>query len=329
MPGINKRIAAALLAAAFFPFPLAQAQPVSMPQHVLQQQAGGYGVQVGDVRVTSLTDGSVPQNLYELFRWTKPEHIDRLLARNFQSNPVEASINAFLVTLPGHLVLVDTGSGQLFGPGKGGRLMESLAAQGIGPQDITDILLTHAHSDHAGGLVRDGQRVFPDAVVYVGKPDIDFFFNEDNQKKTGYDQAYFDIARLTLTPYLKAGKVRTFSGTQEVLPGMTATVHPGHTPGSAFYRLTSQGESITFVGDIIHVAAVQFPDPDVTITYDEDQARAASVRKAGFASFARDHTLIAAPHLPFPGIGHVRATGGNGYDWVPVTYTNREGNLHP
>ena len=329
MSGINKRIAAALLVAACFPLPFVQAQPVSVPQHVVRQQAGGYTVRVGEVRVTSLTDGSVPQNLHELFRRTRPEDIDRLLARNFQTNPVEASINAFLVTLPGHRVLVDTGSGQLFGPGNGGRLIESLAAQGIGPQDITDILLTHAHSDHAGGLVRDGQRVFPDAVVYVGKPDIDFFFNEDNQKKTGYDQAYFDIARLTLAPYLKAGKVRTFSGTQEVLPGMTATVHPGHTPGSAFYRLTSHGESMTFVGDLIHVAAVQFPDPEVTIAYDQDPARAAAVRKAGFASFARDRTLIAAPHLPFPGIGYVRASGGNGYDWVPVTYTNREGNPHP
>lgn len=329
MSGINKRIAAALLVAACFPLPFVQAQPVSVPQHVVRQQAGGYTVRVGEVRVTSLTDGSVPQNLHELFRRTRPEDIDRLLARNFQTNPVEASINAFLVTLPGHRVLVDTGSGQLFGPGNGGRLIESLAAQGVGPQDITDILLTHAHSDHAGGLVRDGQRVFPDAVVYVGKPDIDFFFNEDNQKKTGYDQAYFDIARLTLAPYLKAGKVRTFSGTQEVLPGMTATVHPGHTPGSAFYRLTSHGESMTFVGDLIHVAAVQFPDPEVTIAYDQDPARAAAVRKAGFASFARDRTLIAAPHLPFPGIGYVRATGGNGYDWVPVTYTNREGNPHP
>ncbi|WP_454765340.1 MBL fold metallo-hydrolase [Cupriavidus campinensis] len=324
MSGMKNRVAVALLATAFFQLPNARAQ-APVPQHVLQQQAGGYSVRVGDVKVTSLTDGTVPQNLHQLLRRAKPENIDRLLARNFQSNPVEASINAFLVTMPGHLALVDTGSGQLFGPGNGGRLVESLATQGITPQDITDVLLTHAHSDHAGGLVRDGQRIFPNATVYVGKPEVDFFFNQDNQKKTGYEQAYFDIARLTLTPYLDADKVKTFSGTQEILPGITATVYPGHTPGSAFYRLTNGGENITFVGDIIHVAAVQFPNPEVTIAYDEDQARAASVRKAEFASFARNRTLIAAPHLPFPGIGYVRAAGGNGYDWVPVTYTNREG----
>ena len=94
--------------------------------------------------------------------------------------------------------------------------------------------------------------------MYVGKPDIDFFFNDENQKNLG-DQNYFDVAHKTLKPYLDAGKVKTFSGTEQLLPGISGTVHPGHTPGSAFYTLESKGEKITFVGDIIHVAAVQFP----------------------------------------------------------------------
>jgi glyoxylase-like metal-dependent hydrolase (beta-lactamase superfamily II) len=89
--------------------------------------------------------------------------IDALLAKNFQTNPAEVSINAFLIAMPGHKILVDTGSGQLFGPGNGGRLIESLATQGIKPEDITEVLLTHAHSDHAGGLVKDGKVVFSNA----------------------------------------------------------------------------------------------------------------------------------------------------------------------
>ncbi|WP_034912379.1 MBL fold metallo-hydrolase [Erwinia sp. 9145] len=295
------------------------------PQHVVAQQAGGYSVQVGKIRVTSFTDGSVPQDLYTLLRHTTQADIDRLLARNYQSNPVEASINAFLIELPGHRVLVDTGSGQLFGPGNGGRLIESLATKGIKPEDITDVLLTHAHSDHSGGLVKDGQRVFTRASIWLGKPDVDFFFNDANQKKTGYDKQYFTVAQKTLRPYLDAGKVKTFSNTAEILPGITGTVHPGHTPGSAFYTLTSAGEKITFVGDIIHVAAVQFPQPGITIAYDEDQNKAAAVRQTAFAQFASQGDLIAAPHLPFPGIGHVAENDRGGYHWVPVTYTNRAG----
>ena len=209
------------------------------------------------------------------------------------------------------------------GPGNGGRLIESLATQGIKPQDITEILLTHAHSDHSGGLIKDGKAVFTNARVFVGKPDIDFFFNEENQKKTGYDQNYFDVAQKTLKPYLDAGKVVPFTGTSALLPGITGTVHPGHTPGSAFYTLESKGEKITFVGDIIHVAAVQFPQPDVTIAYDEDQDGATRVRKQAFDDFVKNRDLIAAPHLPFPRyrLCHQRRTRGlclgSGYLYQP------------
>ena len=329
MPTMTRRIAAALLIAALSQFPLAQAQETPVPLHPVQQQASGYSMRVGDVRVTALSDGTVPVDLHKLLRGAKPQDIDTLLARSFQHNPVETSINVFLINLPGHQILVDTGAGQLFGPGTGGRLLESLAAQGLRPADVTDVLLTHAHSDHAGGLVKDGQRVFANATVYIGQPDIDFFFNEDNQKKTGYAQHYFDVARQMLKPYLDAGQVRTFSTTEEILPGITATLHPGHTPGSAFYRLNSAGESLDFVGDIIHAAAVQFPRPDVTIAYDQNQARAASVREAQFAAFARERTRVAAPHLPYPGVGHLRHSATGGYDWVPVTYTNRQADAQP
>ncbi|MBN3044724.1 MBL fold metallo-hydrolase [Pectobacterium brasiliense] len=318
----RKSTASMLLASSLLFYPALQSL-ANVPQHTVQQQAGGYRVQVGKILVTSFTDGSVAQDLHNLLRRTTTQNTDTLLAKNFQANPVEASINVFLITLPGRKILVDTGSGQLFGPGNGGQLIDSLAAQGIHPQDITDILLTHAHSDHSGGMVKDGRRVFVNARVFVGKPDIDFFFNNANQQKTGYDQSYFDVAQKTLKPYLDAGKIVPFSGSTELMPGITGTVHPGHTPGSAFYTLVSEGEKMTFVGDIIHVAAVQFPQPNVTIAYDEDQDGAARVRNHAFEHFAKNKDLIAAPHLPFPGIGYVARHEHGGYAWVPITYTNR------
>ena len=295
------------------------------PQHVAAQAADSYDILVGDVRVTALSDGTVPQDLHTLLHRTTVAHTDALLARNFQSNSVEASLNAFLVRLPGKLVLVDTGSGQLFGPGNGGKLLGALSRAGVEPSQITDVLITHAHDDHTGGLVKDGKRVFENAVVHIGKPDIDFFFDNANQVRTGYDKSYFEVAQQTLKPYLDAGKLRTFIGKQDVLPGISGEIHPGHTPGSAFYTLQSKGERIVFVGDIVHVAAVQFPDPKITITYDEDENGAARVRAQTFASLAKSGDLIAVPHMPFPGFGHVRAASGGGYDWVPVTYTNRAG----
>jgi glyoxylase-like metal-dependent hydrolase (beta-lactamase superfamily II) len=133
---------------------------------------------------------------------------------------------------------------------------------------------------------------------------------------------YFDEAFKTVKLYVDAGKVQTFQGTSELMPGVTATIHPGHTPGSAFYTVQSEGQKIVFVGDIVHVAAVQFPQPAITIDYDVDQSSAAKTRQEVFATFAQDRTLIAVPHLPFPGIGHVRKVG-SGYEWVPAEYGNR------
>ncbi len=286
------------------------------------QSPGVYRFMVGDVRITALSDGTVPIDLHALLRGTTPANTDAVLARSFLANPVEASINVFLLEIGTRRVLVDTGSGDLFGPGNGGKLVESLKAAGADPGQIDDILLSHVHGDHSGGLVRDGRMIFTKAVIHVGKADVDFFLDSANGPRTGYDAHYFVEAAKTLKPYADAGRVKPFTGRTAVLPGIVAEVHAGHTPGSAFYTLESRGEQIVFIGDIVHVGAVQFANPAVTITFDVDPAKAALVRKQAFATFTRARTLIAAPHLPFPGVGHLRAHAP-GYEFVPIAYGNR------
>lgn len=317
-------LALALLGPFFLSATLAYPTPAAAQQVVLQG-ADVYRLRIGTVPVFALSDGSVPMNLHQLLQHTTPAEIDALLKLNFQSNPAEASINAYLVQLPGKLVLIDTGSGELFGPGAGGGLLASLERAGFKPEQITDILITHVHSDHAGGLVKGGQRVFENATVHVGKPDLDFFFDATAQQRTGYDQQFFDVAATTLKPYLDAGQVSPISADGEVVPGIFATLHPGHTPGSAFFTLSDGGEELVFVGDIVHSAAVQFPDTAVTIAYDLDAEGAARVRADAFDEFARNGTLIAVPHTAFPGVGHVRRNTV-GYDWVALNYTNRDPN---
>lgn len=113
------------------------------------------------------------------------------------------------------------------------------------------------------------------------------------------------------------------SGQTQVLPGITAIPAPGHTPGHAIYRVESKGHSITFIGDLIHVAAVQFSEPAVTITYDVDQTAAAKQRATLFDAFAASHELVAADHLPFPGVGYIQ-TQGNAYGLMPLNYRNRQ-----
>lgn len=287
------------------------------------QPPGVYRYRVGDLQITALSDGSVPTDLHALLHGTTTEEVDRLLHRAFLHNPQEASINAFLIDLGSRQVLVDTGAGSLFGPGQGGKLLGSLQAAGYAPEDIDDILLTHIHADHSGGLSRDGQRLFPQATVHVGKADLDFFLDPAHQGGVeGYDKRYFVGALDNVGPYVKANKVHALTGETPLFPGLKALPAPGHTPGHFFYLLESQGETVEFIGDTVHAASVQFPKPAITIEFDVSEKDAAAQRAKLFAAAARSRILIAAPHLPYPGLGHVRAEA-EGYTFVPVEYRDR------
>lgn len=318
--------AAALAAALIAPVPSRAQTTAAAPASVAAVRAqlpGVYRLRLGDFEVTSLSDGTVPMDLHKLLTGTTPDEVDGLLGRSFQQNPVETSINAFLIDTGSRLVLVDTGAGGFFGPGYGGKLLASLAAAGYQPQQIDDVLITHIHPDHSGGLVDGDRLVFPNATIHIGKPDLDFFLNPAEAASSGYDRKFFDQAAQSIGPYLRAGKVQPFAGVSRIMPGITAVPTPGHTPGHSFYLIESRGQQLELMGDIIHVGAVQFPQPRITIVYDVDPAAAASQRTTQFAALAKERRLVGAAHLPFPGIGHIRAEA-SGYGWVPVDYIDRE-----
>ncbi|MET0506344.1 MAG: MBL fold metallo-hydrolase [Luteibacter sp.] len=307
-----------------FAFATDVAPPAAVAVAGAHSQVGVYRGTVGDFKVTALSDGTVALDIHPLMKGVTTAEVDAALRRSFQANPVETSINAYLIDTGSRLVLIDTGVGEFFGPGKGGKLVTSLAAAGVRPDQIDDILLTHIHSDHSGGMIHAGKAVFPRATVHVGKPDVDFFLAPANQNgANGYDKAYFQQGSQTIAPYQASGRLNPFSGRTEVLPGITAIPAPGHTPGHVVYRVESKGESMTFIGDLVHVEAVQMAQPGITVAFDVDQKTAATQRLASFAEFAKEGEAIAAAHLPFPGIGHLAKTGA-GYTFVPEVYRDRD-----
>lgn len=285
-----------------------------------EQAPGVFRMRLGDFQITALSDGTAPQNLHEIMTNTNRKEVDGLLRRSFLTNPIEASINAFLIDTGSRLILVDTGAGRLFGPGVGGKLIESLAAAGYRPEQINDVLITHVHTDHSGGLTDGARIVFPNATIHAGQPDLDFFLTPANAAKAGYGQRFFDEAQATVAPYVRAGKVKGFSGRTQLFPGVTAIPTPGHTPGHAFYRVESRGEAIEFWGDIMHFGVIQFPRPSITVTYDVNPGAAAAQRARQFAAAAADRRRVAFAHVNFPGIGNLRAEAGGGYSWTPVEY---------
>lgn len=306
-----------------------QAQPAVEKEALInfKTQPGLYRYRLGAFEITSISDGTVPQDLHSLLRGSSKSDIDHLLKDAHVANPVEASINSYLINTGEKLILVDTGAGSFFGAGYGGKLVQRLQSDGYEPSQITDILITHVHTDHSGGLVNSGQAVFPNATLHIGKADLDFFLNSKNQNGVkNYDKVYFQQATTALTPYIKLGHISPISGSKQLFTGVHASPTPGHTPGHYFYTVESKGESITFIGDSIHVESVQFPKPEITITYDVDQPSAAKQRAVQFEKIAKEGGLIAAPHLPYPGIGYIhQEASGQGYRFIRAEYHDRDG----
>jgi glyoxylase-like metal-dependent hydrolase (beta-lactamase superfamily II) len=281
---------------------------------------GYYRMMLGDFEVTALSDGTVPLPMNKLLTGIKQEDAEAALARSFLGSPTETSVNAFLINTGTKLVMVDTGAAGLFGPTLG-RLLASLKAAGYQPEQVDEIYITHLHGDHVGGLMAGGKMAFPNAVVRVDQHDADFWLSKANMDKAGAEEkGAFQGATTSLNPYVQAGKLKTFEGDTELVPGVRAMATHGHTPGHSVYLVESKGQKLVLWGDLMHVAAVQFDDPTVTIAFDSDSKAALAQRQKVFAMAAKDGYIVGAAHISFPGFGRLRAEG-KGYVWVPVNYT--------
>jgi len=284
------------------------------------QAPGYYRMMLGDFEVTALSDGALALDMKKLLTNVKPERVDALFKRAYMTNPVTTSVNAYLVNTGSKLVMIDSGAGKLFGPTLG-NLLASLRAAGYQPEQVDEIYITHMHGDHVGGLMQGDQRAFPNAVVRADKRDADFWLSQANLDAAPEGaKDFFRGAMASINPYIAAGKFQPFDGGGELVPGITAVSTYGHTPGHTMYLVQSKGEKMAVLGDLMHVASVQFVDPSVTIQFDSDSKQAAVQRKRVYADSAKQGIWLAVAHISFPGIGHIRSDG-TGYVYYPINYS--------
>ncbi len=294
--------------------------PKAPPARQENQVPGYYRMMLGQFEVTALYDGYVDLDA-RLLKYTSPGEVRRLLARMFvAATPgMQTAVNAYLVNTGSNLVLVDTGAAACFGPTLG-RVAANLRASGYDPAQVDTVLLTHLHGDHVCGLSEDGKPVFANATVYVGQAEAGYWLDAAAaQRAPQAEQSAFAMARDAVAPYRASGQLRTYRPGDTLVAGVSAVPAYGHTPGHSGYLFKSGGQSMLVWGDIVHSHAVQFRRPDVAIEFDSDSRQAVRTRKRLFADAARGKLWVAGAHLPFPGIGHVRAEG-KGYTWVPVEY---------
>lgn len=282
------------------------------------QAPGWYRLQLGDFEITALSDGTIDLPVDQLLK-QPPANTLRALQHAYLGVPLETSVNAYLVNTGAKLVLVDTGTAGLFGP-SAGRVLANLKASGYTPEQVDEIVITHMHGDHIGGA---SSTDYPNATLRLDKRDSDFWLAPEQVAKAG--DGGKAIAAL-VKGFADTGRFKPFDGNPagvEVVPGVKAFPAYGHTPGHSNYVAESRGQKIMFWGDLMHVAAVQFPHPEVTVQFDSDPKQARPARQAAYAAAAKAGYYVAVTHVSFPGIGRLRVDG-KGYDWLPVNYsTNR------
>ncbi len=280
-----------------------------------------FDFRLGDMRITALCDEFFDIDKDSLIG-APPEAIDRCLP----GESTTASGTAYLVRLNGLNVLVDAGAVAPFG----GHVFDALAKTEIAPDRIDHILLTHLHLDHVGGLLHKGEAIFSRAEVWLAEAEHAFWHDDAATAKRlasrlgdEFINTHVKVARDTLAAY--DGRLRFFSGEQEIAPGVAAIPLYGHTPGHCGYVFGDGREKFFIFGDAVHVAPVQFALPEAGMIFDWNAGLAVAARRRAFAMAADNGWLSAGMHLPFPGMGILRRDGGEGgFRFEPISLATPE-----
>jgi glyoxylase-like metal-dependent hydrolase (beta-lactamase superfamily II) len=317
-----------LLASALLPLLMAGggagAQPAADPPPA-RQVPGYYRQVLGDLRVTALFDGVVSLPRQQL-QGLAPAPRDALLRdRHVPETPqgLQTAVNAYLVEVGGRRVLIDAGTADCFGPGLG-QVVGHLKAAGVMPADVDDVLLTHAHPDHLCGVLdAAGARAFPRATLWIDERELGYWRSPESTARTPAALRFVvDQTRRALAPYEAAGRLRSFRPGDALPGGIQALASHGHTPGHDSFLVDggAPAHRLLVWGDVVHYHAVQFARPDASFEADVDRAQAIASRRGLLGRALREGWWVAGAHLPFPGLGHVRAERG-AYAWVPAEFS--------
>ena len=245
-----------------------------------------------NIRVVSL----VEKNLNAAILRTSTEAQKAAVARFYPDGSVHNVLNVLLLRLPGVVALVDTGFDWT-----AGEIDAALLAVGLTPEEVTHVVITHAHGDHVGGLVRDGRAAFPRAKVLFSEKELAYWSDPVRQDaaSTGERKTADSISAICR---LYGERVRTFTAGGDIcaeLPGVRAVDEAGHTPGHAGIMIEGDGRTFFFWSDLLHAFDMQTADPSVSTSFDMDAEAAAAVR-AGLLERARaEGWLVAGSHVPF------------------------------
>jgi glyoxylase-like metal-dependent hydrolase (beta-lactamase superfamily II) len=273
---------------------------------------------LGALKFTVIKDGaSVIEKPWETFGVNqKPETVQALLAENFL--PTDRFVNTYspvIIDTGSQVVLVDTGFGAAMREKGGGRLAEGMRVADYSPEQITLVVLTHLHGDHINGLMENGAPTYPNATYVTGRIEYDFW--TDAARAGTPAEAGQKNVQANVVPLLE--KITFLDDGDTVIPGMTAMLAPGHTPGHMVFHIVSEDKQIVLTADTANHYVLSLQQPEWEVRFDLDKAQAARTRRRIFDMIAKDRIPFIGYHMPFPAVGYLEKTD-TGFRFVPKSY---------
>jgi glyoxylase-like metal-dependent hydrolase (beta-lactamase superfamily II) len=279
-----------------------------------------YALRIGEIDVLVVSDGVLLLPGAMLAHNAEPAVRAAWLKDNFlPPDAFDWALNVVVVRSGGRTILIDAGMGAEFPDlPRSGQLIHRLEAAGVDLGSVTDVVLTHMHMDHIGGLMVDGvkEQLRPDLRIHVAAAEVKFWEAPDFSR-VSMPEGFPDALRRAAKQFAKeyGSQLRTFEEEHEVAPGVVVTRTGGHTPGHSIVRVTSGGERLTFAGDLVFT--VGFEHPEWFNGFEHDPEEAVRVRTSLLRELAANGGLLVATHMPFPSVGHV-AVDGDAFRFVPA-----------
>jgi glyoxylase-like metal-dependent hydrolase (beta-lactamase superfamily II) len=253
---------------------------------------------LGDIEITHISDGTYYLDGGAFFGVVPKVLWQRRLPADAM-NRISGNMNSLLVRAGKHTVLVETGIGkklpekmkQIYCPQE--KLLESLAAAGVRPEEIDVVINTHLHFDHCGWntVRRNGQAepTFPNARYYVQEGEWQHAIRQLERDRVSYISDNYD-------PLVRSGQMQLLEGDQEIVPGISVKVYPGHTRYMQAVMIRGGGQTMCYISDLIPTTA--HLNLTWVMAYDLFPLETIESRKRFYAEAIPEKWLVAFTHDP-------------------------------
>jgi len=297
---------------------------ISSPSLLVKAQSSSdfsadvYHFKLGEIKLTVISDGffNIPS---EFITGALPSVVQDFLDRHYlPKESIRAGLNVVLMEDQMGLTLLDTGSGSfsLGGDPTGGRLVDNLNTIGVAPEDINNVVITHAHPDHLGAFSLDFQTAtFPNATHYISRDEWNYWTNlPDNALALDRDMAQFIQPNL----FAVESQAELYAGNPHFWNHLSIVASPGHTIDHKSILLESQGEQLILAGDAIILPTMSLKHTDWGLVVDYDPEQSVNSRVRLLNNTSEDRMIMLSYHTSFPGLGYIKGSSlfDDHWEWL-------------